>query len=428
MNSVVRLGLCIVVALLLLTVLPAAGTQGDGISKNPSISEDGRYVAYESYATNLVPGDVNAAYDIFVRDRQSGTTNRVSKSSAGVEGNGESSSSSISADGRYVAFESSATNLITGDTNSQRDIFVRDRQTGTTSRVSRDSAGVEGNGGSYFPSFSADGRYVVFYSDATNLVAGDTNSISDVFVRDRNTGTTSLVSRNSAGVVGNGASFNPSISSDGRYVAFVSYASNLVSDDTNGKSDIFVRDRNTGTTSRVSRSSAGVQGDDWSYGASISADGRYVAYDSQATNLVAGDTNGVDDIFVRDRNTGTTSLISRTSAGVLGNGGSDYPSISADGRYVAFHSHASNLVSGDTNGHYDIFVRDRNTGTTSRVSRDSAGVEGDEESYYPSISADGRYVTYESDATNLVSGDTNGLYDIFVRDRQLGTTTLVSKS
>jgi Tol biopolymer transport system component len=195
MNSIVRLCFCIIVALLLFTVLPAAGTQGDGDSNNPSISTDGRYVTFYSAAANLVAGDTNGMFDIFMRDRQTGTTTLVSRDSTGVEGDGDSQYPSISADGRYVAFQSYATNLVAGDTNGMFDIFMRDRQTGTTTRVSRNSAGLEGDAGSFDSSISADNRYVVFDSTATNLVAGDTNGKTDIFVRDRQTGTTTRVSK-----------------------------------------------------------------------------------------------------------------------------------------------------------------------------------------------------------------------------------------
>jgi Tol biopolymer transport system component len=427
MNTIVRLGLCCMIALLIFPAL-ASGAQGDSTSSSPFISGDGRYVTFYSYADNLVPGDTNGKWDIFVRDRTTGTTTRVSKSTAGVEGNDHSYIPSISADGRFVTFYSLATNLVSGDSNGKEDIFVRDRTTGTTTRVSKSSAGVQADGTSYASSVSADGRYVAFDSFATNLVSSDTNGMRDVFVHDRTAGATSLVSKSSAGVKGNGNSISPSLSADGRYVAFYSFATNLVSDDTNGVKDIFVRDRNTGTTSLVSKSSAGVEGNGASSSPSLSSDGRYVAFESSATNLVSGDTNVVDDIFVRDRTAGTITRVSRSTAGVQGNGASSRPSLSSDGRYVVFRSAATNLVSGDTNGKDDIFMRDRTTGTTTRVSKSSAGVAGNGNSFNPSVSSDGRYVAFESLATNLVSGDTNGLNDIFVRDRQTGTTYLVSKS
>jgi Tol biopolymer transport system component len=416
------------VALLLLTVTPVAGTQGNDGSFYSSISADGRYVTFESVATNLVTGDTNVKMDIFVRDRQTGTTWLVSKSSTGVPGDGDSQIPVISADGRYVAFYSEAANLVSGDTNGAQDIFVRDRQTGTTTLVSKSSAGVFGDGISQMPTISEDGRYVAFHSTSTNLVPGDSNGAGDIFVRDRQTGTTTLVSRNSAGVEGDGASGHPSISADGRYVAYYSYAANLVAGDTNAVRDVFVRDRNTGTTTRVSKDSAGGEANGDSENPTISADGRYVAYYSYAANLVSGDTNANADIFVRDRQTGTTSRVSKSSAGVEGDGGSFGATFSADGRYVAFYSEAANLVPGDSNGAWDAFVRDRQTGTTTLVSKSSSGVQGNYVSEIPSISADGRYVAFDSYATNLVSGDTNGAYDVFVRDRQTGTTALVSRT
>ncbi|MGH2537870.1 MAG: carboxypeptidase regulatory-like domain-containing protein, partial [Candidatus Promineifilaceae bacterium] len=238
-------------------------------------------------------------------------------------------------------------------------VFVHDRDTGQTSRVSIASDGALGNGDSWWSSISADGRYVAFHSLASNLVGGDTNGAWDVFVHNRDTVQTSRVSVASDGAQGNGYSYSPAISADGRYVAFVSLASNLVGGDTNDQPDVFVHDRDTGQTSRASVASDGAQANGASYYQSISADGRYVAFGSYASNLVGGDTNGIDDVYVHDRDTGQTSRASVASDGAQGNDGSGDPSISADGRYVAFVSWASNLVSGDTNGYADVFVRDR---------------------------------------------------------------------
>ena len=257
---------------------------------------------------------------------------------------------------------------------------------------------------------------MVFYSSASNLVSGDTNGWSDIFVHDRQTGQTTRVSVASDGTQGNSASDKPSISSDGRYVAFKSTATNLVSGDTNGFIDVFVHDRQTGQTTRVSLASDSTQGNGDSYSPSISADGRYVAFRSSASNLVSGDTNGTSDIFVHDRQGGGTTRVSVASDGTQGNGDSYSPSISADGRYVAFMSAASNLVSGDTCCS-DIFVHDRQSGQTTRVSVASDGAQGNNHSWYPSISADGRYVAFHSYASNLVSGDTNSAPDVFVHDR-----------
>ena len=410
------------------------GTQSNHDSYNPSISADGRFVAFESEATNLVSGDTNNFRDIFVHDRQTGQTTRVSVASDGTQSNQHSYNPSISADGRYVAFESEATNLVSGDTNNHQDIFVHDRQTGQTTRVSVASDGTQANDYSYNPSISADGRYVAFISYASNLVGGDTEpptqpsttslpnnpaskvtgGVSQVFVHDRQTGATTLVSVAIDGSEGSGEEV--SISADGRYVAFRSWDSNLVNGDTNNLPDIFVRDLQTNQTTRVSVASDGTQANNFSFEPSISADGRYVAFMSWADNLVSGDTNGDWDIFVHDRQTGATIRVSVATGGGQAAGRSQSPSISADGRYVAFASSASNLVSGDTNNHPDIFVHDRQTGVTTRVSVASDGTQTYVSSFDPSISADGRYVAFGSGADNLVSGDTNGRFDIFVRE------------
>jgi Tol biopolymer transport system component len=339
--------------------LATDGTQGDSDSSgndSPSISADGRYVAFDSLSSNLVPGDTNGFSDVFVRDRQTNTTTRVSLATDGTQGDSYSDNPSISADGRYIAFRSNASNLVPGDTNGTEDIFVRDRQTNTTTRVSVASDGTQGNDFSDNPSISADGRYVAFESYASNLVPGDTNATYDIFVRDRQTNTTTRVSVASDGTQGNNGSSYPSISADGRYVAFASIAGNLVPGDTNGLYDIFVRDRQTNTTTRVSVATDGTQGNDYSLNPHISADGRYIAFESAASNLVPGDTNGTNDIFVRDRQTNTTTRVNVASDGTQGNGYSAFSSISADGRYVAFASYANNLVPGDTNGAYDVFV------------------------------------------------------------------------
>jgi WD40 repeat protein len=393
-----------------------SGGEGNGNCNigRVSISADGRFIAFDSIANNLVPGDTNGSLDVFVYDRVAQKTERVSVDSAGVEGNGDSFFPMISANGLVVTFHSRATNLVANDTNGNEEVFVHDRVSGVTERMNVDSSGNEGNGGSFKSSISADGRFVSFYSYARNLVPGDTNGMPDIFVRDRQGGTTERVSVDSSGAQADNASFKSSISADGRFVAFDSYASNLVAGDTNGWTDVFVRDRQNGTTERVSTRSTGKQANGGSNRPAISADGRFVAFSSYASNLVTGDTNGKWDVFVKDRQTGATERVSVDSGGYESDGDSVRPTISADGRFVAFDSTATNLVQGDTNGWDDIFVHDRLTGTTVRVSVDSAGHEADAPSAKSAISADGRFVVIGSGATNLVAGDTNGFSDVFV--------------
>jgi Tol biopolymer transport system component len=351
----------------------SAGTgSGNGYSNDPVLSPDGRYVAFRSGASDLVAGDANGTYDVFVRDLQAGTTTLVSVNSAGTgSGNQDSFAPVLSADGRYVFFGSRASDLVAGDANGTADVFVRDLQAGTTTLVSVASDGTgSGNGSSYEPfpgqSLSADGRYVAFESDASDLVAGDTNGTWDVFVRDLQAGTTTLVSAARLIVAetaasgtgsGNGDSYAPAVSADGRYVAFFSWASDLVKGDTNNRADVFVRDLQAGTTRLVSWRTAcldcpsGSGNDDsyvW-YAPALSADGRYVAFYSYASDLVGGDTNGTSDVFVHDLQAGTTTLVSVKSAGAgSGNGYSLDPVLSPDGRYVAFQSGASDLVAGTT--------------------------------------------------------------------------------
>lgn len=393
------------------------GEQGNSTSLAPCLSADGRYAAFDSASTNLVSGDINADNDVFVRDMLTGVTEMISVSSTGEQGNSGSYSPSISADGRYVSFVSDASNLVPNDTNDTRDIFVRDMLAGTTERVNVSSSGVQANFISYLASISADGRYVSFSSNASNLVAGDTNGSIDVFVRDITGRTTERVSVAVDGGQGDSDSDSPSLSADGRYVAFYSFSSNLIHEDANGVGDIFVKDRATGAIEIVSISASGGQGDSNSNYPSMSADGRYVAFYSTASNLVADDTNGAGDIFVRDRVAGTIKRVSVSFTGSQGNSDSYQPSISADGRYTAFYSNASNLVSGDINGVGDIFVKDLLTDTIERVSISTDGEPGNSNSYAPSISSDGKHVVFASNAPNLVTGDTNGQTDIFIRDR-----------
>lgn len=323
---------------------------------------------------------------------------------------------------------SSATNLVANDTNGWFDVFAHDMQTGVTSLVSLDSSGIQGNNHSFEPSVSADARYIAFSSDASNLISSDGNGTRDIFVRDMQTQTTTLASLSSMGVQANDYSEAPSISGDGRFVAFVSSATNLVANDTNNKDDVFVHDMQTGATTRVSVSSIGNEGDGTARWVSISADGRYVAFESDATNLVSGDTNNTGDVYIYDMQTGTTSRESVSSTGIQANGGSGEPSLSHDGRYIVFSSSATNLVSGAGNGWEQVYVRDRQAGTTAQISVASDGTQADgahsDVRSNRSISGDGSAVAFGSGASNLVPNDTNASSDIFVRNWQALSPTL----
>jgi subtilisin-like proprotein convertase family protein len=390
------------------------GTQGNIDSFNPAMSSNGRYIAFSSNADNLVPGDTNGFRDIFVYDRQTAQTARVSIASDGTQADGNSDyTSSISADGRYVAFSSAATNLVAGDTNGMSDIFVHDRQTGQTTRV---NIMTDGNtiDNSVKPSISADGRYIAF--TATLGVGTLDTGLSfenHVFLHDRQMNQTVWITENKGQSHQGG---DASISADGRYVTFDSSSPDFVAGDTNNHSDVFLYDRITDQVSRVSVDSNGMEVDGGSYQSKISADGRYVAFTSWATNLAPGDANGVsgNDIFVHDRQTGQTTRVSIASDGTGGNDYSSFPSISADGRYIAFRSNATNLVAGDTNEVVDIFVHDRLTGETRRVSVASNGTQGNDFSDEAFLSGDGSYVGFYSAADNLVAGDTNGVIDVFI--------------
>lgn len=401
-----------------LVSVSSGGAQGNFDSHLALISADGRFVVFESVASNFAVDDTNGVSDIYLRSRQGSTTERVSISSSGVEGNSGSFHPSVSADGRFVVFESDADNLVDGDTNGMSDIFLRDRQEGLTLRISVTSGelGVEANGNSYRPSISADGRFVVFESTANNLAAGDGNGVSDIFVRDRQNNQTERVSISTNGSSGNGGSFYPCISADGRYVAFETSATNLVSGSSYGSS-VLLRDRYKRETMRISISSSGAIANDNSYQPSISADGRFVAFTSYADNLVAGDNNGSRDVFVHDRKNNITGRISVSSDGSEGDYSSYNPFISPDGRYVAFDSSADNLVVDDNNGMSDVFLRDRQEGVTVRISVSSNENEGNSDSVEPSVSADGRLIVFTSYATDLVPGDDNNYTDIFLRNR-----------
>ena len=401
------------------------GVKGNDDSISPSISADGRFVAFDSIASSL---DGDATDDVFVRDLQTNTTTLVSRASgaAGAKGNDTSADAAISADGRFVAFDSAASNLDPADGNTSGNVFVRDLQTNTTTLVSRASgaAGAQGDRPSFIAAISADGRFVAFSSAASNLDPADGDTSGNVFVRDLQTNTTTLVSRASGvtGAVGNAGSGDVAISASGRFVAFSSAASNLDPADGDIDEDIFVRDLQANTTTLVSRATgpAGASGNNFSVVPAISADGRFVAFESFASNLDPADGDTTRDLFVRDLQTNTTTLVSRAGGpnGTKGDDESRGASLSADGRFVVFDSAASNLdpADGDTSG--NVFVRDLQTNTTTLVSRaaGAAGVLGDGPSLFPAISADGRFVSFYSFASNLSPADGDTTADVFRRD------------
>ncbi len=425
---------------------------GEGIGRSYAypggMSDDGRYIAFHSYASNLVPNDHNLLCsdstspfdglpedcgDIFVRDTQGGTTELISVSSSEDQANNWSQFASVSDDGRFVAFESRATNLVMPPPSSSvSHIYLRDRILGTTEIISVDSSEISGNQDSAWASVNGDGRFIAFSSEASNLVTGDTNFQGDIFVRDRLMGTSERVSldsgENQVSCASSPCNSTVTISDDGMTVAFKSDSSGLVAGDTNARGDIFVRDRSAGTTEQVSVDSAEIESNGSSWDAVISGNGQHVAFVSAADNLVAGDTNtcagygpqgpSCPDIFVRDRGTGTTSIASLTQWETASNGpSSSRPAISDSGRYVAFDSEASNLVDfGDSNADRDVYRRDRQLGSTELMSANDAGIKAAGASFTGGISSNGQYVGFSTDACNLVVEDQNEAYDAFVRD------------
>ncbi len=408
----------------------ANGPIGDAASYIARISADGRFVAFASNADNLTPDDGGTGQDCFVRDLEADTTTFVNRATgpSGAGSNLGCGNPTISGDGRFVAFESSATNLSDDDDDDFQDLFVRDTLNSTTVLVSRASGsnGAAADGPSFAPAISADGRFVAFVSGATTLSPDDNDAFTDVFVRDTVLNTTTLVSRadGPTGPGGDGTSSGATISADGRFVAFYSTADNLSPDDDDTFFNVFLRDTLLGTTTLVSRGDGpnGAAADAQSSGGAVSADGRFVAFESNADNLSPGDDNPGSHIFVRDTVTGSTTLASRADGlnGAAGDASSDTASLSADGRFVAFSSHAANLSPDDDDTRLDVFVRDLARGTTSLVSRATgpAGDAGDKDSYTYgfAISADGRYVTFETDATNFGPDDDNMASDVYRRD------------
>ncbi len=406
----------------------ARGQSAEGRSEGPAVNANGTAAAYNSNALNLVsPPFQNFRGQIYARVLADVTSELVSKSPTGQAGNQSSQSGGfgpgVSADGTLVAYSSRATNLVPADSNGFEDVFVTDRESGETQLISRGVGGEPANGASTFARLSGDGRYVVFQSNASNLIDGDDNGTTDIFLADRDGGAIVRVSVASDGAASNGASITPAISEDGRMVAFASRATNFVAPAPSGAFEqIYVHDVPTGATALVSLSSTGQPANRISFLPVLTADGSQVAFKSEAFNLVPDDTNGVPDVFVRDRVANTTVRVSVDSFGNQANGLSGGPGISANGRFVSFVSFASNFVPDDGNGFSDVYVYDRfppgrEQGRIERVTvaLTDMGEPNEGVADFPvSVSADGRWIAFASAASNLVPNDVNNDLDAFL--------------
>lgn len=413
------------------------GSQTDGDSYHPTISNNGRFVAFSSDASNLVPNDTNGVTDIFIFDLETSITERISVDSNGLEGNKASGFSdliAVSNDGRYVVFSSEASNLVANDTNTFcedsrtqefincPDVFVKDRSTNEVRLVSVSSEGVQGNGSSGLPSISADGRYVAFMSEANNLVENDTNEVADIFIHDLQTGETKRVSIASDGTQANGLSFINRISANGQYVVFETTADNLSSEDTDDQLDIYTHNLQTGETVQVSGGLPEVDNNRYALIPDISAAGQYVSFYSSAYG--PGTLGQITHIYRYNQQAGITEMVSVSASGQEANRVSAWASISGDGRWVVFTSSADNLV--DTKGGlcnvgdnmYDfcehIYLKDMDTGAISLLTKNIVGQHSKSgRAFLTFTSHDGRYVVFDSSSDDLVFGDTNNYRDIF---------------
>jgi Tol biopolymer transport system component len=399
---------------LVIVSVPENGEMAIGDSAYPQWSPSGDAIAFDSWASNLIPNDTNGTCDVFIKDLSSGEVTRVSELSDGTEGNFYSFLPQWSPDGTKIAFHSLSTSFVP-DTNSQFDVFVKDLATGVVSRISTTEEGEQANGYSENAAWSPDGTKIAFYSSASNLVEGDTNSRPDVFVKDLATGAVTLVSAVGS-EIGNAGSGGPRWSPDGTRIVFVSEASNLVPGDTNDAKDIFVKDLTSGAIERITISSDGIQAEFGSDPANVgepvwSPDGKRIAFYSFANNLVPNDTNHEADVFVKDLVSGVVERVSTTSNGAEATGSTLWPAWGPDEDRIAFVSEATDLVPNDTNGDRDIFVKDLATGEVTRVSTSSTGEQGNRGSRFLVWAPDGVHFVFETDATNLGAG----YQDLFIR-------------
>jgi CSLREA domain-containing protein len=392
------------------------GVPANGRSLSPAISDDGRYVTFVSEATNLVAGDTNNRDDVFLYDRTTCTLSLISVAASGtISGSGDSVTPAISPDGRYVVFTSASNNLLPGTTSGAWSIYLRDTLTNTTSLISKAPDGAAPNGQSHHPTISSSGRYIAYQSQATNIAGTGTLSSGfyNILLYDTHTNQTVRISKIPDGTLPFGDSTFPKISANERYVTYTATGSNIIAGDTNSRSDIFVYDRQTDTTTRVSVASDGTQSNGDSSNVNISSDGSYVTFNSDASTLVAG-VSGMTNVFLHDRVTGQTTLITKSVSGSPPGAGGGAPDMSTDSRYILFLSGANNLVYGDSNNFQDAFVYDRQSDTFTRATLRADGGEANGKVLFASISDDGNIAAYTSAAKNLVTGDTNNVDDLFI--------------
>jgi Tol biopolymer transport system component len=396
------------------------GTEGNLYSFEAAATPNGKIVVFGSYASNLVTGDTNGASDIFLRDRKAGTTTRLSVDADGNEGNGSSYDPCISANGRWVLFYSNASNLVPGDENNRDDVFLLDRKTGELRMVSLAEDGTPGDGYSYIygSSLSANGRYAAIYSQASTLVEGDDNGQYDVFFLDLKTGAVTLLSAAGDGTPGDDDSDDPSMSPNGRYVVFYSASTNLLPGLNNGESQIYEWDRKHGVLYHASPADGGGPAGNSCYDPVVSQNGDRVVFYSYATDLVPdADTNGDADEFLYDFRTGTMTRLSEDADGATLAGSAYEASISQSGNLVVFYTSQA-LLPEDDNGAYSAYAYDVKSGTLRLLSKNADGVTGDADAYVfaTSLTPSGRWMALSDLSSNLVADDTNGQYDVFLVD------------
>jgi hypothetical protein len=410
--------------------LASDGSAPTDASGTSSVSADGNLVVFTSTAA-LTPG-VNETGDDFVylRNVSANTTTLISKAPDGSQPNAKAAEPEISSNGQFIVYSSPASNLPgAANNNGEPNIFLYNISTDTTTLISQGLAGAPADSSSSTPTISSDGTKIAFLSNADNLVANDTNQASDIFVYNTTTSTMSRVSTDSGNNQVLGASYSPALAAGGGYVAFVSDSANLISNDTNNIADVFLKNLSTGSVQRLSVSTAGLQADGKSGRIAIDSDGQWVAFESSANNLVSGDTYNLNpsanpdltEIFLRDVADNITTRISVGANNLQANGVSTKPAISANGRFVTYTSAATNLIASDANGKTDIFLYDRTVPTAAprRISSGPNDTEANDDSDDSSISGDANaeFITFRSNATNLVASDQNGVGDIFLKDR-----------